>query len=113
MRWLIIAIVSVSAAIASADHVHSFFLGFSIAVVAVSSCYWLTFRCTRFPELALMLLFLGVMVKMLITIVGVLWAVSLHLMSSPAIFGLSYLFFSIVTTYLWFQTRSNQLGLTH
>ncbi|MCG3728690.1 NADH:ubiquinone oxidoreductase [Vibrio cincinnatiensis] len=109
MKWLLIAIVSVSAAIASAEHFHSFFLGFSIAVLAVSGCYWFAFRSTRFPELALMLLFLGLLVKMIITIIGVLWGISSQLMTSPAIFGLSYLFFSIATTYLWFRYRSKHL----
>ncbi|MCG3721066.1 NADH:ubiquinone oxidoreductase [Vibrio cincinnatiensis] len=109
MKWLFIAILSVLAAIASAEHFHSFLLGSSIAVVAVSSAYWLSFRCTRFPELALMLLFLGVIAKMVITIIGVLWGVSSQWMTSPAVFGLSYLFFSLVTTYFWFCHRSKLL----
>lgn len=111
MKWLLIVIVSVSAAIASAEHFPSFILGFSTAVLAVSGCYWLAFRSVRFPEFALLLLLLGLLAKLSITVLGVWWGIASQWMTSPAIFGLSYLFFSILATYLWFRHRSRIMAI--
>ncbi|EHI10191.1 hypothetical protein VCHC48B2_3079 [Vibrio cholerae HC-48B2] len=36
---------------------------------------------------------------------GVMWGISNELMTSPFVFALSYLFFSIVATYFWFRYR--------
>ncbi|CSC22598.1 NADH:ubiquinone oxidoreductase subunit 2 [Vibrio cholerae] len=34
-----------------------------------------------------------------------MWGISNELMTSPFVFALSYLFFSIVATYFWFRYR--------
>ncbi|GAA5645954.1 hypothetical protein [Vibrio proteolyticus] len=105
MKLLLIIMASISAGVASADHLHSFMLGLSISALAVGSCYWFAFRTTRFPQLALFLLILGGGAKFTVTIIGVAWGISAELITSPLVFALSYLFFSVVVTYLWFSYR--------
>lgn len=107
IKLLVIMMTSVSAGVASADHFHSFMLGLSVAALAVGSCYWFAFRSTRFPELALFLLICGLLAKVSVTILGVAWGMSAQLITSPIVFALSYLFFSIVVTYLWFTYRDS------
>ncbi|MDF5372043.1 NADH:ubiquinone oxidoreductase, partial [Vibrio parahaemolyticus] len=51
MKLFLLLMASVSAGIASADHIHSFMLGLSIASLAVGSCYFFAFRSSRFPQL--------------------------------------------------------------
>ncbi|WP_017686542.1 hypothetical protein [Vibrio cholerae] len=105
MKLFLILMLSVSGGIASADHIQSFILGFGVASLAVGSCYWLAFRSTRFPQLAVFLLLCGFFAKVAVTVVGVMWGISNELMTSPFVFALSYLFFSIVATYFWFRYR--------
>jgi len=107
MKLILIIIMSLSAGVASADHFHSFMLGMSVATLAVGSCYWFAFRSTRFPQLAVFLLICGLLAKLTVTVVGVMWGLSAELITSPFVFALSYLFFSIVATYLWFSYRES------
>ncbi|PMH44549.1 NADH:ubiquinone oxidoreductase [Vibrio sp. 10N.286.49.B3] len=116
-KLLLISIISVTGGIASADHLHSFLLGLYIAALAVGSCYWFAFRSTRFPQLALLLLLCGMLSKIAITVIGVAWSISAELLTSPLIFALSYLFFSVVVTYVWFTYKdriiAKKLHLAH
>ena len=105
MKLVLILMASLLAGVASAEHFHSFLLGLSIAALAVGSCYWFAFRSTRFPQLGLLLLMCGMLAKLIVTVIGVSWGMSAELITSPFIFALSYLFFSIVVTYLWFSYR--------
>ncbi|MGC9492877.1 NADH:ubiquinone oxidoreductase [Vibrio genomosp. F10] len=105
MKLIIIVMISIFAGVASAEHFHSFVLGLTISTLAVGSCYWFAFRTTRFPELVLLLLFLGMFAKLMVTVVGIVLSVSAELITSPMIFAMSYLFFSMVATYLWFNYR--------
>ncbi|MGL5108664.1 NADH:ubiquinone oxidoreductase [Vibrio qinghaiensis] len=110
LKLLIIFVVSIVAGLASAEHFHSFLLGLYISSLAVGSCYWFAFRSTKAPALALVLLICGLLAKLTITVVGVMWSLSAELMTSPFIFALSYLFFSIVVTYLWFSFKDKKLS---
>ncbi len=112
LKLLLIALLSVSGGVAAADHWHSFMLGLSIASLAVGSCYWFAFRSSRYPQLAFLLLGLGMLAKLCVTVAGVSWGISQQLISSPLVFSLSYLFFSIVTTYLWFAYRDRGVKVT-
>ncbi|MCL9780068.1 NADH:ubiquinone oxidoreductase [Vibrio sp. S4M6] len=105
MKLVLVLMASVSAGVASADHWHSFVLGLSIATLAVASCYWFAFRSTRFPEFALFLLLCGMIAKLTVTVTGIAWGLSADLITSPIVFAMSYLFFSIVATFLWFTYR--------
>lgn len=105
MKIFLILLISLSAGYASADHIHSFLFGLYLSSLAVGCCYWFAFRSTRVPHLALLLLMCGMLAKFLITIVGVSWGLSQSLIGSPFVFSLSYLFFSLVVTYLWFSYR--------
>ncbi|KJR28874.1 NADH:ubiquinone oxidoreductase [Vibrio navarrensis] len=108
MKIFLILLFSLTAGYASADHIHSFLLGLYIASLAVGSCYWFSFRSSRFPHLAVFLLLCGMLSKIVVTVAGVSWGISQDIISSPFIFSLSYLFFSIVTTYLWFSYRQKR-----
>ncbi len=105
MKLFLILVLSISAGVAAAEHFHSFILGMSIATLAVGSCYWFAFRTTRFPGLAVFLLVCGLLAKITVTVTGVMWGLSNELITSPFIFALSYLFYSIVATYIWFAYR--------
>ncbi|GAB2643522.1 NADH:ubiquinone oxidoreductase [Vibrio panuliri] len=107
MKLVLILMASISAGAASADHIHSFMLGLSVASLAVGSCYWFAFRTTRFPEFAVFLLICGLFSKLAITIAGVAFGISQALITSPFVFVLSYLFFSLVVSYLWFAYRDS------
>lgn len=45
-----------------------------------------------------------------VTIAGVMWGLEANLINSPIIFALSYLFFSIVVTYLYSKLREFQMA---
>ncbi|GEM75773.1 hypothetical protein [Vibrio sagamiensis] len=108
MKLILIVLSSILAGVLSAGHFHSFLFGFTVAVLAVGSCYWFTFRSSLFPELALFLLICGMLSKLAITISGVAYGLSQQIITSPMVFALSYLFFSITVTYLWFSYRENK-----
>ena len=109
MKILIIAAVSLLVAIlASAEHFPSLLLGSFTAITAVVGCYGLAFSRARFPEQALLLLFCGLLFKFAITIIGAVWGMAMGWMTSPAVFALSYLIFSITATSLGFYLRSRQ-----
>ncbi|HAS6347148.1 NADH:ubiquinone oxidoreductase [Vibrio sp. IRLE0018] len=108
MKIFLILLISVTAGYASADHIHSFLFGLYISSLAVGSCYWFAFRSSRFPQLAVFLLLCGMLSKLAVTVIGVFWGLSQDLIGSPFIFSLSYLFFSIVVTYLWFSYRQKK-----
>lgn len=111
MKFGLIFLMSTLGGVLSGEHIHSFMAGFGIASVAVGSGYWLAFRCsTRYPQLALMLLLMGMMAKMAVTIAGVMWGIEADVINSPIIFALSYLFFSIVVTYLYSRLREFQMA---
>lgn len=105
MKLFLILLMSITGGVAAADHIHSFLFGFYIAALAVGSCYWLAFRSTRFPQLALVLLMCGFFAKIAVTVIGVSWGISNDIIQSPFIFSLSYLFFLVVVSYVWFSYR--------
>lgn len=105
MTFFIVMFLSVVGGILAGDHFHSYVVGFSLATLAVGCCYWLSFRHTKYPQLALLLLISGFVAKLGITTFGVMWTMERDLITSPFIFALSYLFFSIVSTYGYFKYR--------
>ncbi|MEJ2765977.1 NADH:ubiquinone oxidoreductase [Photobacterium sp. MCCC 1A19761] len=111
MKFVLIFLLSTVGGVLSGEHFHSFMAGFGIAAVAVGTGYWLAFRCsTRYPQLALLMLLMGMMAKMGVTITGVMWGMEAKLINSPIVFALSYLFFSIVVTYLYSRLREFQMA---
>ncbi|MGF1830854.1 NADH:ubiquinone oxidoreductase [Photobacterium angustum] len=111
MKLALIFLLSSIGGVLSGDHFHSFAAGFGIAAVSVGTAYWLAFRSTRYPQLALLLLLVGMMAKLTITIVGVMWGLKAEVINSPFVFSLSYLFFSIVVTYGYFKLREFQMSM--
>ncbi|MCQ1056863.1 NADH:ubiquinone oxidoreductase [Photobacterium sp. DNB23_23_1] len=113
MKFGLIFLLSAAAGILSGEHFHSFLAGFGVASVAVGAGYWLAFRCsTRYPQLALLMLMMGLIAKIGVTIAGVMWGLELNLINSPFVFSLSYLFFSIVVTYMYSKWREFQMSRT-
>ncbi|KLV03440.1 NADH:ubiquinone oxidoreductase [Photobacterium aquae] len=111
MKLGLILLLSSLAGVLSGEHFHSFMAGFGIAAIAVGTAYWLAFRCsTRYPQLALLMLLMGLMAKIGVTITGVMWGLEANLINSPFVFSLSYLFFSIVVTYLYSRLREFQMA---
>ena len=108
MKLAVITAISVSAGIASFDHLSAFLLALGTAVVAVSSCYFFAFRSTKFPELSLFLLICGMLSKLIVTITGVAYGIMSDLITSPIVFAMAYLFFAIAATYLFTSYRDNQ-----
>ncbi|MGF1703830.1 NADH:ubiquinone oxidoreductase [Photobacterium makurazakiensis] len=110
MKFGLIFLLSAVAGVLSGEHFHSFMVGFGVAAIAVGTGYWLSFRCSvRYPQLALLMLLMGLTAKIGVTIIGVMWGLEANLINSPFIFSLSYLFFSIVVTYSYFKLREFQL----
>ena len=105
MAFFVVVFLSVVGGILAGDHFHSYMVGFSLATMAVGCCYWLSFRHTNYPQLALLMLISGFAVKMGITVFGVMWSLERELLTSPFVFSLSYLFFSLVATYGYFKYR--------
>ena len=102
MKLALILLLSTTAGVFSGEHFHSFMAGLGIAAIAVGSAYWLAFRCsTRYPQLAFLMLLMGLMAKIGVTITGVMWGLKADVINSPFVFSLSYLFFSIIVTYLY------------
>lgn len=112
MIFGLIILLSIVAGILSGEHFHSFMAGFGIAAVAIGTAYWLAFRTTRYPQLALLMLLVAMVAKLVITVTGVIWVVKADLLSSPFVFSLSYLFFSIVVSYGYFKLREYQMSIT-
>ncbi|MGR5148428.1 NADH:ubiquinone oxidoreductase [Photobacterium alginatilyticum] len=111
MKFALIFLMSTLGGVLSGEHFHSFMAGLGIASVAVGTGYWLAFRCsTRYPQLTLLLLLMGMMAKMAVTIAGVMWGLEANVINSPIVFALSYLFFSIVVTYLYSKLREFQMA---
>lgn len=67
----------------------------------------IAFASTRFPQFAMGLLLLGTMAKLTVTVVGVGLSISNDLITSPIVFALSYLFYIIAVSYLWFSYRDS------
>ncbi len=111
MIFGLIMLLSVVAGILSGEHFHSFMAGFGIAAVAIGTAYWLAFRTTRHPQLALLMLLVAMAAKLAITVMGVVWVVKAGILSSPFVFSLSYLFFSIVVSYAYFKLREYQMSV--
>ncbi|OCH14808.1 MULTISPECIES: NADH:ubiquinone oxidoreductase [unclassified Aliivibrio] len=110
MKLFLIFLVSTLGGVAAAEHFHSFILGLSIASLAVGCCHWFAFRTTRYPQMALLLLMLGLFSKIAVTVIGVVFSMKADLITSPFIFSVSYLFFLIVTTYLWFKIKDAKIS---
>ncbi|MGF1723475.1 NADH:ubiquinone oxidoreductase [Photobacterium nomapromontoriensis] len=111
MKFGLILLFSTFAGVLSGEHFHSFMAGFGIAAIAVGSAYWLAFRCSaRYPQLAFLMLLMGLMAKIGVTITGVLWGIEAQVINSPFVFSLSYLFFAIVVTYLYSVLRERQMA---
>lgn len=111
MIFGLIILLSIVAGILSGEHFHSFMAGFGIAAVAIGTAYWLAFRATRYPQLALLMLLVAMIAKLGITVTGVFLVIKTNLISSPFIFSLSYLFFSIVVSYGYFKLREYQMSV--
>jgi hypothetical protein len=115
MKIFFLLFISVSAGAASAEHLNSFLYGMSTASLAVGICFWFAFRSSRWPQLAVLLLLIGMLSKLTVTVVATIVGAKAGLITSPLIFSLSYLFFAIATSYIYFyfkdRSTNRKLGL--
>lgn len=115
MKIFLLLLVSVSAGAASADHLHSFLYGLGTASLAVGTCFWFAFRSTRWPQLAVFLLLTGMLSKLAVTVTATMIGVKAGHITSPLVFSLSYLFFAVAVTYVYFyfkdKATNKRLGI--
>ncbi|MFD2178981.1 NADH:ubiquinone oxidoreductase [Veronia pacifica] len=110
MSYILVVLLSISGGILAAEHFHSFLVGFFVAATATGASYWLSFRHSKYPQLAFLFLLVGLMAKMAVTVAGVMWSLERDLITSPFVFSLSYLFFTIVCSYCYFKFREFSQG---
>lgn len=110
MKYIIWSFVSLLVGHACGDHYHSFSLGLLVAFSSVSLGYWIAFRGTKFPQLALFLLICAGLSKLLVTSFGVIISAKSGYLNSPFIFSMAYLFYSILFAYMWFSYRDNEMN---
>lgn len=83
--------------------------------MAVGICFWFAFRSSRWPQLAVLLLLIGMLSKLTVTVGATIFGAKAGLITSPLIFSLSYLFFALVSTYVYFyfkdRSTNRKLGL--
>ncbi|WP_261817627.1 NADH:ubiquinone oxidoreductase [Vibrio gallicus] len=115
MKIFLLLLVSVSAGAASAEHLNSFLYGLSTASLAVGTCFWFAFRSSRWPQLAVFMLLVGMLSKLLITVIATMMGVKSGIITSPLVFSLSYLFFALAVSYVYFyfkdRATNRRLGL--
>ncbi|MDR9826686.1 NADH:ubiquinone oxidoreductase [Vibrio sp. FNV 38] len=90
----------------SIEHADAFAAGSVIALLSLSACYWVAFRPTKVPELAISLLFLGLLAKLVITSLGLSVTFLTELASSPLIAVVAYFYTSIGVTVYWYYQRN-------
>ncbi len=92
------------------EYLSSFLSASMVAMLAVMAFYGLTCRVTKKPELFLTMMMLGVFAKLILSSVGVLISIKMSLISSPLIFGLSYVFFMLTTMILLFSYEMKRVN---
>ncbi len=53
---------------------------------------------------------MGFLAKVGVTVTGVIIAIDHNLITSPFVFAVSYFFFLVIATYLWFRLKDRQIS---
>ncbi|MBY3788074.1 hypothetical protein [Photobacterium carnosum] len=112
MKKAIIAITMIALAILFSEHFHSFSVGFTLAIIAVSCSYFIAYQAIRRPQYTMSFLVIAVLTKLAITVTGVIWVFSANIIHSPITFLVAYALFSVVITYFVSRYRSHRRDIS-
>ena len=108
MKKAIIAITMILIAILFSEHFHSFSVGLTLAIVAVSCSYLIAYQSILRPQYTMSFLVVAVLTKLAITVTGVIWVFSANIIHSPITFLVAYALFSVGITYFVSRYRSRR-----
>ncbi|WP_239995271.1 hypothetical protein [Photobacterium phosphoreum] len=103
---------AVTIAVLFSEHFHSFSIGFTLAIVAVSCGYLIAYQAILRPQYAMSFLVLAAITKLAITVTGVIWVFSADIIHSPITFLVAYALFSVGITYFVSRYRSRRRDIS-
>lgn len=112
MKKAIIAITMILIAILFSEHFHSFSVGLTLAIVAVSCSYLIAYQSILRPQYTMSFLVVAVLTKLAITVTGVIWVFSANIIHSPITFLVAYALFSVGITYFVSRYRSRRRDIS-
>lgn len=112
MKKAIIAIIMIALAILFSEHFHSFSVGFTLAIIAVSCGYLIAYQAIRRPQYAMSFLVVAALAKLAITVTGVIWVFSADIIHSPLTFLVAYALFSMIITYVVSRYRAHRRDIS-
>lgn len=112
MKKAIIAITMILIAILFSEHFHSFSVGLTLAIVAVSCSYLIAYQSILRPQYTISFLVVAVLTKLAITVTGVIWVFSANIIHSPITFLVAYALFSVGITYFVSRYRSRRRDIS-
>ncbi|MEH6533355.1 MAG: hypothetical protein V7735_18680 [Photobacterium frigidiphilum] len=108
MKKVTFTLIAIIMAVLFTEHVHSFFIGFSLAMIAVTIGYFIAYQAILKPQYTMSFLVFAVVSKLIITVVGIVGVFSNNIIHSPITFLIAYVSFSVLMTYLASTYRSLQ-----
>ncbi|MGF1858282.1 hypothetical protein [Photobacterium profundum] len=108
MKKVTFTLIAIMMAVLFTEHVHSFVIGFSLAMIAVTIGYYIAYQAILKPQYTMSFLVLAVVSKLSITVVGIIGVFSSNIIHSPITFLVAYVLFSVLMTYLASTYRSLQ-----
>ncbi|EAS42268.1 hypothetical protein C9J48_16855 [Photobacterium profundum] len=108
MKKVTFTLIAIMMAVLFTEHVHSFVIGFSLAMIAVTIGYYIAYQAILKPQYTMSFLVLAVVSKLSITVVGIIGVFSSNIIHSPITFLVAYVLFSVLMTYFASTYRSLQ-----
>lgn len=112
MKKAIITITMILIAILFSEHFHSFSVGLTLAIVAVSCSYLIAYQSILRPQYTMSFLVVAVLTKLAITVTGVIWVFSANIIHSPITFLVAYALFSVGITYFVSRYRAHRRDIS-
>jgi arginine exporter protein ArgO len=108
MKKVTFTLIAIIMAILFTGHFHSFVIGFSLAMIAVTIGYYIAYQAILKPQYTMSYLVLAVVSKLTITVAGIIGVFTSNIIHSPITFLIAYVLFSVLMTYLASTYRSLQ-----
>lgn len=108
MKKVTFTFIAIIMAVLFTEHVHSFVIGFCLAMIAVTIGYFIAYQAILKPQYTMSFLVFAVVCKLIITVVGVIGVFTSNIIHSPITFLIAYALFSVLMTYLASTYRSLQ-----
>ncbi|MGF1735975.1 hypothetical protein [Photobacterium satsumensis] len=108
MKKVIFTLIAIIMIILFTEHFYSFVIGFSLAMIAVTTGYCIAYQAILKPQYTMSFLVLAVVSKLAITVVGIIGVFASNIIHSPITFLIAYVLFSVLMTYLASTYRSFQ-----